>query len=149
MSIEIRSKDFSVTDAIREHARRRLDLALAYFEVDRYRKVRRVVVRLGDINGPRGGEDKFCRIIAEVGHNTIVVEDTDSDLYTAISHAARLLAQRASRQLTRTRNLAVRARQSSPGHSHVQGTATQPFALAAGPAMDIPQRMLSKFMGGN
>jgi len=101
MSIEIRSKDFSVTDAIREHARRRMNFALNYFAIDRFRKVRRVVVRVGDLNGPKGGEDKFCRITAEVGHGTVVVKDVNSNLYAAISHAARRFALTASRVLAR------------------------------------------------
>jgi ribosome-associated translation inhibitor RaiA len=110
MSIEIRSRDFSVTDAIREHAQRRLGFALDYFAIDRCRKVRRVVVRLGDLNGPKGGEDKFCRITADVGQGTVVVEDTDSNLYSAISRATRRFALKASRNLARAYRLTARTR---------------------------------------
>jgi ribosomal subunit interface protein len=101
MSIEIRSRDFSVTDAMREHVKRRLGFALDYFAINRFRKVRRVIVRLGDLNGPKGGDDKFCRITAEVGHGTVVVENVDSNLYSAISRATRRLALKASRKLSR------------------------------------------------
>ena len=97
MPIEIRSKDFSITNAIRDHAKRRLGFAL-----DRLRNVRRVVVSLGDLNGPKGGEDKFCRITAEVGHRTVVVEDVHSNLYAAISRATRRFAHAASRDMART-----------------------------------------------
>jgi ribosome-associated translation inhibitor RaiA len=110
MSIEIRSNDFSVTNAIREHAERRMGLALDDFAVDRLRKVRRVVVRLGDLNGPKGGEDKFCRITAEVGHGTVVVEDVDSNLYHAITRAARRFGLRTSRKLARASRFTVRTR---------------------------------------
>jgi ribosome-associated translation inhibitor RaiA len=110
MSVEIRSKDFSVTNAIREHARRRMNFALDYFAIDRFRKIRRVVVRVGDLNGPKGGEDKFCRITAEVGHGTVVVEDVHSNLYAAISRATRRFALKASRELTRTYQLTSRTR---------------------------------------
>ena len=110
MSIEIRSKDFSITDAIREHARRRMRFALDYFAIDRFRKVKQVVVRLGDLNGPKGGEDKFCRITAEVGHRTVVVEDVHSNLYAAISRATRRFAQTASRELARACDLTGRNR---------------------------------------
>jgi ribosome-associated translation inhibitor RaiA len=149
MSIEIRSKDFSVTDSIREHAQRRVGTALRSFGIDSYRTVRRVIVRVGDLNGPRGGEDKFCRIAAEVGHGTLVVEDTDSDLYTAITRAARRFALRASRQLTRTHRSSARTRVSSTDFSHAPGSIRPSLAITDAPAMDIPQRMLSKFMGGN
>ena len=110
MSIEIRSKDFSVTNAIREHAQRRLSFALDGFALESLRKVRRVVVRLGDLNGPKGGDDKFCRITADVGHKTVVVEDIQSNLYSAISRAAHRFASKASRELSRAYRVPARTR---------------------------------------
>jgi ribosome-associated translation inhibitor RaiA len=100
MPIVIRSNDFSVTNAIREHAVRRLGFALDSFAPGR-RGVRRVIVRLGDLNGPKGGADKFCRISADVGRRTAVVEEVQPDLYVAISRAARRFARKAARELRR------------------------------------------------
>jgi ribosome-associated translation inhibitor RaiA len=110
MQIEIRSRDFSVTDAIREHAQRRMRFVLDYFAFDRLRNVRRIVVRLGDLNGPKGGVDKYCRIIADVGSNTVVVENTHSNLYSAISLATQRFALKASRVLSRDYQLTDRTR---------------------------------------
>jgi putative sigma-54 modulation protein len=96
MKVEIRSKAFTVTDGIRQHAERRLSFALG-----RFRDIRRVVVCVGDLNGPKGGTDKFCRIAAEFGFTTALVEEVQPDLYVAISSAAHRLALKAARDLER------------------------------------------------
>jgi ribosomal subunit interface protein len=144
MSIEIRSKDFSITDAIRDYARRRLGLALGCF-----RKVSRVVVRVGDLNGPKGGKDKFCRITAEVGHGTIVVEDIHSDLYSAIARATRRFALRTSHTLARAQRLTSRTRISSADLLHAPASIGDPFAPANEFTLETPRRMLSRFIGGD
>lgn len=99
MHIDIRAQGFELSPALREHTERRLGFALSWATYD----VRKVAVRLYDINGPRGGEDKCCRIqIALPGTSDIVIEDTESDLYFAINRAVdraeRSLARRLERQ---------------------------------------------------
>lgn len=99
MHIDIRAQGFELSPALREHAERRLGFALSWATYD----VRKVAVRLYDINGPRGGEDKCCRIqIPLPGGSDIVIEDTESDLYAAINRAVdraeRSLARRLERQ---------------------------------------------------
>ncbi len=99
MRIEIQTRGFELTDGLREHTERRLQFALNWASHD----VRKVVVRLSDINGPRGGNDKRCRIQIPLSRTPdIVIEDTESDLYVAIDRAAdraeRSLARRLERQ---------------------------------------------------
>lgn len=99
MQIDIRAKGFELSPALREHTERRLGFALSWANYD----VRKVAVRLYDINGPRGGEDKCCRIqIALPGTSDVVIEDTEADLYIAINRAVdraeRSLARRLDRQ---------------------------------------------------
>jgi len=101
MEVEIRTKDFSITDAIRQHAERRLGFAL-----DRFHNVRHVTVCIGDLNGPRGGSDKFCRIAAELDSAMAVVEEVQPDLYVAIDHATHRLAVKVARELGKDSRLA-------------------------------------------
>jgi hypothetical protein len=51
MQIDIKARDFPLTEALRTHAERRLRLALT--RCSDY--IQRVVMRLCDDNGPRGG----------------------------------------------------------------------------------------------
>ena len=85
MNIHIRAQGFELTDRLREHTERRLRFALGWAD-DR---LRQVSICLSDENGPRGGEDKRCRIqIAFPGAPNVVIDDTEADLYVAIDRAA-------------------------------------------------------------
>lgn len=100
MRLEIRSAPFSLTPALEARVRRRMRFALCRFQTG----IRQVTVRLCDLNGPRGGVDKQCRIEAALRRGqTVQVEDVDADLYAAIDRAAgrlgRLIAHRQSLRL--------------------------------------------------
>lgn len=43
---------------------------------------------LTDVNGPRGGPDKRCRVVAHVGTGSVVVERTGRDLVVVVAEAA-------------------------------------------------------------
>ena len=76
---------------------RRLEFALGRFGP----AIRQVVVRVVDINGPRGGVDKRCRITVALrgaGGSSITVDYSDDDLYAAIMRAC----DRAERAVRRT-----------------------------------------------
>ena len=84
MQIDIQARNFSLTDALRSHAERRLRFALTCCDDH----IQRVVMRLSDINGPRGGADKRCHLqVVLAGLPDVVVEDTEADLYVAIDRA--------------------------------------------------------------
>jgi ribosome-associated translation inhibitor RaiA len=94
MQIDINTHRFPLTDALRSHVRRRLHYALSSID----ESVQRVVVRLSDVNGPRGGMDKRCRLqLVLAGLPDVIVEDTQADLYVAIDRAS----DRAGRTLVR------------------------------------------------
>ena len=100
MRIEIQSRGFDLTEGLREHTERRLQFALNWASHD----VRTVSVRLFDVNGPRGGNDKCCRIqIPLAGGHDVVIEDTESDLYVAIDRAADRSERALARRLERLR----------------------------------------------
>lgn len=100
MRIDIQASGFKLTDGLREHTERRLQFALSWAVYD----VRKVVVRLSDINGPRGGNDKRCYIQVPLPHKPdVVIEDTESDLYVAIDRAVDRAERSVARRLERLR----------------------------------------------
>ena len=58
MRIDVNGSGFPITTALMGHTERRLRFALSRSSDRRVR----VAAMTGDSNGPRGGEDKFCRI---------------------------------------------------------------------------------------
>ena len=100
MRIEIQTRGFELTEGLREHAERRLQFALSWAASE----VRAVRVCLFDVNGPRGGNDKRCRIqIPLSGSPNVVVEDAEADLYVAIDRAADRVERTMARRLGRLR----------------------------------------------
>ena len=100
MQIEIRAHGFTTTEALREHVTKRLRHAFSS-SADR---ISRIMVRLSDINGPRGGVDKRCQIqVRMAALADVVIEDTEADLYVAIDRAAERANRTATRHLARQR----------------------------------------------
>jgi len=100
MQIDIQARNFPLTDALRGHIKRRLGFVLSA----RDEHIRRVLVRLSDINGPRGGADKCCHIQVLLAHlPDVVIEDTEADLYAAIDRAADRAGRTVGRRLVRQR----------------------------------------------
>lgn len=103
MQIDIQARRFSLTDALRSHAERQLRFALTCYDDH----IPRVVMRLSDINGPRGGADKRCHIqLMLAGLSDVVVEDTRADLYIAIDRATDRAGRTVRRRLARRRDTA-------------------------------------------
>ena len=101
MQIEIQARDFNLTHSLREHIQRRLGFALS----TRYQHIQRILVRLSDINGPRGGIDKCCQIQMVLQQQAdVLIEDTESDMYVAIDRAAERASRTLGRRLTRQRD---------------------------------------------
>jgi len=101
MQINIQARNFSLTNALRSHVERRLDFALS----TRDDHIQRVMVRLSDVNGPRGGQDKCCHIQVVIPNLTdVVIEDTEADIYAAIDRAADRAGRTVGRRLTRQRD---------------------------------------------
>ena len=73
--------------------------------------LRRVDVYLTDVNGPRGGPDKRCRIVARLATGPVVVSRTGPDAVTAVSATAarcrRLILTRLKRRRDRQRRVAA------------------------------------------
>ena len=102
MQIDIQSRGFSLTDALLKYSQQRLLFSMSYCGDH----IKRVVVRLSDINGPRGGTDKRCHVqVVMPGLPDIVVEDTEVDLYAAIDRAMDRARRTVARKLDRKKTL--------------------------------------------
>ena len=111
MRIDIRANGFTLTEAIREHAARRLRFALT--RVDAH--VRWVAMHLGDVNGPRGGWDKRCRVrVMLKGRPDVVIDDVEKDLYVAIDRAANRAGRSVARSVIRQNAIMTTAGQYEP-----------------------------------
>ncbi|MFB0934986.1 MAG: HPF/RaiA family ribosome-associated protein [Propionivibrio sp.] len=105
MQIQIHSDDFDLTDGLRNHIVRRLGYSLNHGRDI----ISRVVVRLADINGPKGGVDKCCGIEVRLkGCSAIAIDDTQADLYVAIDRAAERTGRTLDRLIARRPQLASR-----------------------------------------
>lgn len=100
MNVDIQSQDFPLTNALSDHAKHRLQFVLTR----RSDRIQRVVVRLGDKNGPRGGVDKFCRIrVYLLDAPVAVIEDNGLDMYAVIDRAVDRIGRVVVKHLDRSR----------------------------------------------
>ena len=112
MQTDIQARGFSMTEALQNHIRNRLGFTFLHAS----RRVNRVRVRLSDLNGPRGGVDKCCLVEVTLdGLPLVVVEDVQSDMYTAIDRAVGRTARTVKRRLELARG---RRRQVAAQHAH-------------------------------
>ncbi|AEI68288.1 HPF/RaiA family ribosome-associated protein [Corallococcus macrosporus] len=94
MRVEIRARNIPLTETLRTYTERRVRFAL-----DRLSdRVRDVVVRLEDANGPKGGVDQVCRVALRLEHGReLAIESSDTNLLAAIDRTL----ERASNAVTR------------------------------------------------
>ena len=95
MNITIHTKGFEVTGPIREYVEKRLETAIDRFE----HMVRGAHVTLEDVNGPKGRQDKRCRILLTGAPGADeAIDVTETDLYAAIDAAVEKVNHLLSRQ---------------------------------------------------
>ncbi|MCY7371493.1 MAG: HPF/RaiA family ribosome-associated protein [Polaromonas sp.] len=100
MNFDIQSSEFPITAPLAEYTGRRLRFVLTRHS-DR---IQRVVVRIGDENGPRGGFDKFCRIQVYLCDAPVAaIKDIGPDLYAVINRAADRVGRAVVKHLDRSR----------------------------------------------
>jgi len=101
MKIELRFRGLEASDSLREHTVRRIHLHLSRFGQD----VSAVAVRIGDVNGPRGGLDKRCRITVRGPRLRLsTLEELSADAYAAVDSAVARVARAVGRDLERARD---------------------------------------------
>ena len=85
MQVEISAPEVHVSERLRDHIERRIHFALKRLA----QHIRKVRVQMRDLNGPRGGVDKSCRLtIALASGPPLVIEDRASNTHAAIDCVA-------------------------------------------------------------
>ena len=102
MVIEVRVRGFSASRFLQTFATRKVREAL----LSSSDKINRVVVRITDVNGPKGGVDKRCQLVAHgPGLRHLTVQSADDDPFAAVAKAVkrcvRSLRRRTERQTPR------------------------------------------------
>ncbi|MGB0716015.1 MAG: HPF/RaiA family ribosome-associated protein [Phycisphaerae bacterium] len=91
MKLSISGNSPDIDSELKEFIRKKLDQSLGRFAS----RIRQVSVSLIDLNGPRGGVDKKCRLEAQfVRSGSIDAEVTDTEFEPAAHRAADRLARR-------------------------------------------------------
>lgn len=109
MKTQISSQGTPVTPELRLLAQRQIGYALGRFES----RIREVSVHLRDLNGPKGGIDKRCRVTVEFrtgGSLIATVTDVDFEpaIHRTIDRIARQVRRHCSTEQTRDRAAAAR-----------------------------------------
>jgi len=102
MRFSVSGDRVKVTTVLREYIDRRLHFALGRFGP----AIDHVIVRVGDINGPRGGVDKRCQIVVKLrasGSNPIAIDDSDEELHVAVARASNRAERTVARAIERKR----------------------------------------------
>ncbi|MEO1235771.1 MAG: HPF/RaiA family ribosome-associated protein [Planctomycetota bacterium] len=101
----VRAVNFQMSEALGDHAERRLHAAL-----DRYEsRLGTVSLRLTDDHGPRHGTTMHCCIEAAVrGAGSVLVEQDAPDLFEAIDRAAGRMKRTVRRAINRRRHAQMR-----------------------------------------
>ncbi len=100
MKITVRTRDLDWNENLRTQVERSIEYA-----VDRYRgRIEGISLFLSDVNGPRGGVDKLCRMTAYVrGIRPVLISEAGDDLLAVLGRAARRLGFRIRRNIERGR----------------------------------------------
>jgi putative sigma-54 modulation protein len=97
MFVHIQSRHFSLSEALSRYVKNKVQIMLSRYEA----KISRVDVSLFDINGPKGGEDKCCKIVVKINSaSSVVLQETAEDLYDAINTCTRRGRRAVKRQLS-------------------------------------------------
>lgn len=128
MNIAVNCHGITLTEQEGTHLNRRIHFALGRFAS----RIVKVTVKLRDINGPRGGIDKRCRLAARVeGVGEVVIEDEDAHLRLLVDRTAERMGQLIGRRLERQQF----------AHDRVAFSGTGPQSTAGASSISRRRRM--------
>jgi putative sigma-54 modulation protein len=101
MELSIKTQGLDLSDPLKAYTARRLQFSLGEFVTE----LDGVEVRLGDVNGPRGGLDKRCAIkVILRGFGMVFARAAGTDVYSTVDRAATRIRSAVSRTLSRRRS---------------------------------------------
>lgn len=104
-TVHIRAVGVELDAADRDYLRRKLGRGLGKFDAS----IERASVRIEDVNGPRGGVDKRCRIkVVLKGLPSVVIDEQHSSLQAAMDRALARTKAAVQRNLLRHRAVTTR-----------------------------------------
>ncbi len=110
MHIDIQARSFTLTKALNSYVAKKLKSTLSNF--NEHRRLKSAVVRLSDVNGPKGGEDKLCQVqVKLVGMPDIIIKSKQKDMYTAIDRAFQRAGHIVARRVGR-----LKKKEKQPNH---------------------------------
>ncbi|MEQ9459598.1 MAG: HPF/RaiA family ribosome-associated protein [Phycisphaeraceae bacterium] len=105
MNVHVHALNIDHSETLKNHVQSRISTALERFG----KRVRKVIVRLSDLNGPRGGHDMYCQMQVDVmGCGLLIVEQTDTDVYHAVDQAADRIKRNVKRAINKKRDASAR-----------------------------------------
>ena len=100
MKTVIKSHDFTITQAMERFIQRKTRTMMSASQ----EQTERLVVRLRDINGPKGGQDKECSVeVTLPNFAPIVVKKRSSNAYASISQALKRASRITLRRIAKRR----------------------------------------------
>ena len=100
MQLLIRCRNVELTNALRQHIERRVAQALNRFD----RHIGPVWVLVGDVNGPKGGPDKVCRVTVFIKRfDPVVVTESGQYIFQVVDRVTGRAKLRVSSSLGKIR----------------------------------------------
>jgi putative sigma-54 modulation protein len=112
MLIDVRARNLPLSTAQRNRVEASVLAALDRFE----RRIRRVMVVIEDVNGPKGGADKRCRIrVTGERDFAVQAQATDLTVTAAADRAAGAIGRNVAKAVDRLQDFGGRSRASMAG----------------------------------
>ncbi len=100
MEIEVRFRALDSSEALRDHTERQLHAHLDRFGDE----VTAAVVRISDVNGPKGGVDKRCQVTVHGPlFGSATLDDMTGDAYSSVDLAVERIGRAVAREIDRAR----------------------------------------------
>lgn len=98
MRVDLRFRGVSGSERLRQHTARRIAFGLGRYASE----LSAVMVRFGDVNGPRGGVDQRCHVtVSGPRLGEVQAETMGADPFAAVSFAVERVARATGRRLER------------------------------------------------